>query len=275
MCETKKFSLINFDGAADVINNLIDKLADGASWIANHETPKRVAIDTYISDIQKSDYEPIIKAALISSAQKSIKEYCNQNKIVNIAMSSVEENAKPQNIDNDWIAQYMDKIRLVSDEEFQMIWGKILATECNQPNTIPRVLLHTLERMDREDAEAFTTLCSLAVMVEDEYAPIILQKRFNEYQKFGITYNEIVSLGSLGLIETDFGVNAAGYSLASKEKVAVVKYFENEYTFISEKKNVNVGNVIFTKSGLALRKAITVQAVEGFWEEFCKPLWSL
>ena len=274
MCETKKFSLINFDGAADVINNLIDKLANGASWIANHETPKRVAIDTYISDIQKSDYEPIVKAALISSAQKSIKEYCNQNKIVNIAMSSVEENAKPQNIDNDWIAQYMDKIRLVSDEDFQMIWGKILATECNQPNTIPRVLLHTLERMDREDAEAFTTLCSLAVKVEGEYAPIILQKRFEEYQKFKINYDKIVNLSSLGLIEADFGATAVGYYLKCEEEPAVVKYFENEYIFVPGKMSVDVGNVIFTKSGLALRKAISVEPVEGFWEEFCMPLWN-
>ncbi len=39
--------------------------------------------------------------------------------------------------------------------------------------TIPKKLLYILAQMDREDAETFTTLCSLAVKVDDEYEPII------------------------------------------------------------------------------------------------------
>lgn len=47
--------LINFDGLGEVIVNLTNKLADGIGWIANRETPKKLAINTYIKDIQEKE----------------------------------------------------------------------------------------------------------------------------------------------------------------------------------------------------------------------------
>ena len=84
----------------------------------------------------------------------------------------------------------MDQARLISDEVFQSIWGKILAEECNDNNSIPKKLLYTLAQMDREDAETFTTLCSLAVKVDDEYEPVIWCHRLDEYKKWGITFDK-------------------------------------------------------------------------------------
>ena len=68
----------------------------------------------------------------------------------------------------------MDKAKLISSKEFQWIWGRILARECNKPGSIPLVLLYTLEKMDKEDAEVFTTLCRIAVQLKGEYAPVII-----------------------------------------------------------------------------------------------------
>lgn len=64
-------SLVSFDGAADIINNLINKISDATGWIATHSTPRREAINTYIQEIQDSNYDPTTKAALISNAKKS------------------------------------------------------------------------------------------------------------------------------------------------------------------------------------------------------------
>ena len=63
-------SLISFDGAADVLNNLINRIADATGWIATRSTPTREAVNTYIKEIQESDYDPLTKAALISNAKK-------------------------------------------------------------------------------------------------------------------------------------------------------------------------------------------------------------
>ena len=271
MSDSNKFSLIDVEGISNVANNLIDKLSNAVGWIVNRETPNKIAISTYIEDIKTSNYDPLLKAALISQSKKTLKEYCNQRDIIGIALNAVQDNAKPELVEDDWILQFMDRARLVSDETFQFIWGKILATECDNPQTVPRALLSILSQMDKEDAETFTTLCSMSVRVSNEYAPLITQDRLDEYKQFGITYDKLVSLRALGLIEMDFGGIATGYNLPSEDEVATAHYFDNEYIYPREKESVDIGNVIYTKSGQALHRAIVSKKIEGFWEEFCLP----
>ena len=273
MSDTNKYSILDIDGAADVANNLLDKLGTATGWVVNRETPERIAITTYIEDIKNSDYDPLLKAALISKAKKTIKEYCNQKDIVGFAINRLGEGTKPQEVDDDWITLFMDQARLISDEVFQNIWGKILAEECNDNNSIPKKLLYTLAQMDREDAETFTTLCSLAVKVDDEYEPVIWCHRFDEYKKWGITFDKIISLVALGLIEANLGPIAPEYVIESESNPIMVHYFDSEYEMEKGTKTVRVGNVLFTKSGQALHRAISVEKKEGFFEEYCLPMW--
>lgn len=266
-------SLINFDGLGDIVVNFTNKLSSGVGWIANRETPKKLAVNTIIEDIKASNLDPVTKAALINNAKKIIKEYCNQHDIVEIAISSLQVDAKPERIDNDWLEQFMDKARLVSSEEFKLIWGNILARECNCPGSIPRSLLHTLEEMDREDAEIFTTLCRMSIKLEKDYAPVVIASRFDEYKQFGLTFDGLVNLKALGLIEMDFGpLTDSAYLLAGENVSSKVVYFDMEYELYGQN-SVPVGNVIFTKTGEALIQAITVDKIDGFWEKYCLPFW--
>lgn len=264
--------LINVDGSGNGLTNLLSKLADSAGWIVNKETPKKSAIDTYIKDIQESSYDPVLKAALISNAKKIIKEYCNQNDIVQIALQNLQESADPQKIEDDWLEQFMDKAGRISSKEFKWIWGKILARECNNPGSIPLALLYTLERMDKEDAETFTTLCRMSVQLEEEYAPVIIQKRFSDYKQFGITYDKLVNLSALGLIDMSFESLFSGYILRTDKDSQKVIYFDKEYE-LSEKREIDIGSVIYTKSGGALCKSLNVEEIEDFWEKYCLPFW--
>lgn len=263
--------LINFDGLGEVIVNLTNKLADGIGWIANKETPKKLAVNTYINEIQEKDYDPVTKAALISNAKQIIKGYCNQNDIVEIAMQSMQSDAKPENVEDDWLAQFMDKAKFVSSQEFQWIWGKILARECNKPGSIPFALLYTLEKMDKEDAEAFTALCRISVHLKEEYTPVIIYSKFVEYKSLiEINFDKLISLNALGLIEMNIGVLSSGYVLESETFPTTVHYFDKEYEFFEEQQ-IPIGNVIFTKVGQALCQSIDVDEIEGFWEAYCLP----
>lgn len=264
--------LINLDALGEIVVNLTNKLADGIGWIVNKETPKKLAENTYIQEIQKSDYDPITKAALISNAKKIIKEYCNQKSIVEMAIQSLQIKAEPEKIDEDWLEQFMDKARLVSSQEFQVIWGNILARECNVPGSIPLTLLHTLEKMDKQDAEAFTALCRLSVQFDGTYTPIIIRNKIIEYGQFGITFDCLVNLRALGLIEMDFGPTFPGYVLTTDDQSAKVLYHGKEYK-PSDENRLKVGVVIFTKTGDALCESINVDEVEGFWETYCLPFW--
>lgn len=58
--------LINFDGLGEAIVNLTNKLSDGIGCITNKKIPKKIAVNTYIKEIQEQDYDPVTKAALIN-----------------------------------------------------------------------------------------------------------------------------------------------------------------------------------------------------------------
>lgn len=272
------FSLINFDGLGDLAKSLLDKISNAVGWIVTRETPKRVAVQSYIEDIKKSDFDPVTKAVLISNAKKTIAEYSNQRSIVQHAIENMKETAKPDQIDNDWLLQFMDKSGRVSDSDFQLIWGRILAEECNVPGSVPRSLLHILERMDRNDAERFSALCSFSVFVDDggkiDYTPVVIQQHVKDYYaKSGIDYNALVDLSALGLIEINMGFLAPGYCSDYSCDPIDVQYFGKHYLLPPSVKELSVGNVIFTKTGQALRHAIEPEKKEDFFEQFCIPFW--
>lgn len=265
--------LVKIDKLGDAIINLTNKLADGIGWICCRETPQKIAINTYINEIQQKDYDPLMKAALISKAKQTIKEYSNQNKIVAIAMQTLQSDAEPEEIENDWLVRFMDKAKYVSSQEFQGIWGKILARECNKPGSIPPALLYTLGKMDKEDAEAFTGLCRISVKMDEEAAPVVINERFSEYKDLiGLNFDKLLSLNALGLIEMDLGAITSCYVLESDQLPAVVTYYGKKYES-AENLRINVGNVLFTKAGQALYQSIEAGEVDGFWEKFCIPFW--
>lgn len=256
-----------------VITALLDKLSHAVGWCANHDTPNRVAINTYIAEIQNSNIDPLIKAARISNAKKIIREYCNQENIVSIAIQSVKSDAKPENIDDDWLAQFMDKARLVSAEEFQLIWGKILANECNHPGCIPRVLLEILSRMDKLDAEVFSFLCSTTIALEDDYAPVIIYDKLEDYNFPKMTFDQLLDLEALGLISTNFDGFSGGFYMSVSKENSRVCYFE-KFKSVEKDEKVPVGNIIYTKAGKALYNSIQPERISNFWENFILPYWN-
>lgn len=270
--------LVNLQPVADVVNNVINKLSSAAGWIAVHDTPYKTAISTYIQEIQQSSFDPLTKAVLISNAKKTIKEYSNQQSVVKIALDSIKETAEPEKVDPDWISQFMDKARLVSDTEFQVIWGSILAEECNEPGSIPRVLLHSLEQMDKSMAEAFAAIASTSVRIVDDgkisCSPIIIREYLDGvYKEIGIDYDSLVNLQSIGLIETNFSSLTVDYVLKCYTQPIVVHYHGSTYQFPDDITQMPVGNVIYTKAGEALCKSIIPNEIDSFFESYCIPFW--
>lgn len=270
-------SLINMDGLSNVLNNLIDKVSTAVGWVATHDTPNRVAVSTYIQEIQNSNYDPITKAALISQAKKSIKEYCNQQDILSVATQALMPTAQPEEIDEDWITQFMDKARLVSDSEFQVLWGNILAEECNVPGSIPKGLLHIMEQMDKDMATVFMAVAAVSVYIEEEkreYSPMIDGESTEEIrQKIGISYDDLLNLQSVGLIETHFSGFGSRVYVTAEVTPVVIHYFDEEYRLPKGRSKFRAGRVVYTKAGQALCRAVKPQKIEGFFKECCIPVW--
>jgi hypothetical protein len=48
-------------------------------------------------------------------------------------LPELTEAATPEKLEDDWITNFFDKCRLISDEEMQTLWSKVLAGEANAP----------------------------------------------------------------------------------------------------------------------------------------------
>lgn len=117
--------------------------------------------------------------------------------------------------------------------------------------------------MDKEDAEAFTALCRIAVQIEGDCTPIIIASKFNEYKLLvGIDLDKFLNLNALGLIEMDLGTLSFGYGIKPEKVPVKIIYFDKEYV-LSEEESISVGIVLFIKPDRALCQSIDVGKLEG------------
>ena len=126
-------AIINFGDLSKPITALIEKIASGTGVLYEPTRIKRKAIaeaeakkihalvDTEIHDIQKRALERFVR-------EETIKQQ-NIESITEKTFEKLEDNAKPEEIENDWISNFFDKIKFISDDEMQDLWAKLLAGE--------------------------------------------------------------------------------------------------------------------------------------------------
>lgn len=275
-------SILDLQPFADVTNNLIDKLFTAAGWLATREGLKDQALSTYVDEIKNSDDPPLVKAAKISAAKKTIKEYMNQVNIVDVALQNISDSSRINDVDNDWLALFMDMARIISDEEFQLIWGKILAEECNEPGCIPKGALCILQRMDKDDAYTLVKIASLTVNICGEDTPYIVDSVFrdatsdtNIYKTVDLSFDDLTQLEALGIIKIDLGSYKDAYEVSIDEKYRnriEIKYFDEKMIIEADITEVPAGSALYTKDGRGLYKALQPQKVERFWKQIVVPI---
>jgi len=257
--------------------------ADIKAYIAGRDSASLPAAEAEPGDelarILSSELPEHTKAICASVIGKSAREHSRQEAILAEAILNLKESARPEDVGEDWLSQFMDKARLVSDEEMQLIWGRILAGECNAPGSVPKSLLHILEQMEKSHAESFTALRSISVHVqwgegEELYYPFYFD--FNNPSPFPMEYfllliekatpDAIWELISLGLLVKDEGM-----ALSSQELCYYDEFYqpETEHDFI----DLPLGELVYTQAGQALCRSIQVPKEEGFFEEICIPFW--
>jgi hypothetical protein len=63
---------------------------------------------------------------------------------------------------DDWLYDFFDKVKGISDKEVQLIWSKILASEIATPNSISLVTLNSLKTIDKNFAHILEIALSLS-----------------------------------------------------------------------------------------------------------------
>ena len=68
------------------------------------------------------------------------------------AIPELEGDAKPDEIDNDWMTRFFEASKLVSDKEMQSLWARLLAGEANKSGTFSKRTIDQVPNLEKSDA---------------------------------------------------------------------------------------------------------------------------
>ena len=248
-------SLINLGDLSKPVTVLIEKIANATGILYEPTRIRRAACahadaqkiktlaEIEISDIQQRALTRVLK-------EEGLKQQ-NIEKITTDAFLQLKEEAKPNEVENDWISFFFDKCRNVSDAEMQSLWSNLLAGEANQPGKFRKRTIELVSTLEKKEAHLFTRLCQFSVSNENYTLPLIFDYTNKIYTTKEITQGALSHLDSIGLIRLSEFEN--GYELKQQEPGAVYRYFESPNLFhFDSYREYNAGYVVLTQTGQEL-----------------------
>jgi hypothetical protein len=218
-------SMINLGELSKPATVLIEKISDAVGGIFKPYQIKRIAkaeaeaqlIDAE-TQIQITDLH---RRAMHRFVEEEAQKQANIENITAESLPLLEDNSAPDNVDDDWITNFFDKCRIVSDQEMQQLWSRVLANEANSPGTFSRRTVNLIADLDKQDAELFTELCRFGWMI-GEVAPLVYDIQHDIYNKHGIHFTSLQHLESLGLVQFN---GLASFSRPGLPKNFAVLYY--------------------------------------------------
>ena len=262
-------SLINLGDLSKPANTLIEKISVGVGGVFKPWQIRRVASAEADADkikaVSKIETTELEQRAMQRFVREEAKMQKNMESITKQSLPQLDKSAKPEKIEVDWITNFFNKCRLVSDEEMQGIWARILAGEANAPGTFSKRTVNFMDSLDKQDALFFTKLCAFN-WTFDDIQPLIYDISAEIYTKNGIKFDILQHLETIGLISTEYLI---GYIRESYPQTTVATYKNASYTikFPKEKNNdLGVGKVLLTSIGRELASICIPETVTGFDE---------
>ena len=230
------------------------------------------AITSAETDIEIEDLK---RRALRRWVEEEASHQRNMENTTAKALSQLKDDARPDLLNHDWLVNYYDKCRKVSDEEMQNLWSRILSGEANAPGSFSRRTVNFVSELDKEEAELFSTLCRFSWFIGTNL-PLIIDHRDKVYNEYGVDYTSLSHLHSIGLVDFH-SLGQHHVSSVTQEKI-LVSYFDRSYLLDvskASKKILEVGQIVLTKIGKELAPLCSGGPVVNFrdyvlekWKEY-------
>ena len=237
----------------------IRKLTDAKADAAITETKAEIEI----ADLrQRAEHRRI---------RENFKEQQNIENIVRKTLPHLNEEANPDGVENDWVANFFDKSRKVSNNEMQNLWARVLGGEANSPGTFSRRTVNFLEDIDQRDAKLFTNLCGFVWGVP-HLVPLIFDETAEIYSKNGINFETLSHLDDIGLIQFVTGITQM--QLGLPKKPAISYYGKRLILEMPNDPNhqLTIGKARLTRIGTELAPIAGSRSVDGFYD-YVKNQW--
>lgn len=275
MLDETNNSLINLGDISKPADTLIKKVSKAVGGIFEPYQIKRIAKAEAEAAVIKAQTEIQITELHRRAMHRFIEEEAQKQKniedITSQAIPHLAEKSDAEKMDDDWVTNFFDKSRIVSDKEMQGLWARVLAGEANIPGTYSKRTVNYLGDLDKVDADLFSKLCGFGWQVGN-VVPLIFDVQAEIYEKHGIIFNSLSHLESIGLIQFN---NLSGFRRLKLPKKFFVFYYTQPLQLEMQNETDNelqLGHVLLTKVGQELAPICGSQPVEGFME-YVKEKW--
>jgi Protein of unknown function (DUF2806) len=268
-------SLVSLGDLTKPANTLVEKISDAIGGIFKPYQIKRVAQAEAEADkihaVAQIEITDLQRRAMARFFAEEAKKQDNIEAITRKALPEVTEQARPDQVEDDWITHFFDKCRLISDNEMQSLWSRVLAGQANSPGMYSKITVEILSNLEKSDAILFSKLCSFGFNIVGVF-PLIYDLNHSIYTDHGINFMTVSHLENLGLIHFD---HIAGYIRKGLGQKGFVQYFDNKVWIEFQKpenNELNIGHVLLTQTGQQLAPICGAQPREGF-VDYVKEKW--
>ncbi len=252
-------------GVKGIVEKIIDVLGlevIGAFWRAKSDSIKKInemktnnELEIKNAIINNSELTPQQKLQLNAMLGTGYKKFIRQMSVLGIAIDNMDEKCSKDNLDEDWLLDFFDKVSNISNEEIKKIWGKLLAGAASDKNICSKTLLNALFLMSTDEIKDFNNLIRFCVSEVgcgnnsssiSAYPIIYFAKNVKNYEMSRISRIQLNKLATLGLIDVDYKKEF----IFSQQRMRLI--YNNKIVELASKEKIYIGNVIFTYDGFLL-----------------------
>lgn len=158
---------------------------------------------------------------------QELRKQQNIDAIVQVGLNVIKDKktVTDEAVDLDWVNSFFDFIANVSDNEMQILWGKLLAGEVERPGSFSIRTLDVLRKLTRQEALLFQKYVPYIFVsptdIDGFFDYFILDSSFIE--TYGLRAPEIMLLSEAGLMAENHSITV-GLPIGAKKTESMLGY---------------------------------------------------
>ena len=198
--------IVNIRKPLDVLKNALLDSCPGShlnaleKWFVNVDQ-RLLDVQTDKSNIAYLKNECAKEINEVIHSRRDVREISNVVSVYSFAINELKKlpGEECKDLDPDWATAFYDSAKGSSDEEIQVLWGKILAGEITHHGKFYKRTLSILKNMESEEAKHFVELVPL--LIAKETVPEFIFQNNEFFQ-----YNDLQTLMDCGIVNSSDGL---------------------------------------------------------------------
>jgi uncharacterized protein DUF2806 len=170
---------------------------------------------------------------------KEIRRQKNVENITKMALDELPDKVSDEKPDEDWIFNFFETCQDISNEQMQLLWGRLLAGEVSKPGTFSLRTIRIVKDFSKDEADLFTRFCTFVWMSPGVgLLPLIFNVKDEYLVNKSINYDKLQQLDAMGLINFN---PMTGYNLDNFARANFSYYGESYSVFRPQNKKAHLG----------------------------------